>query len=218
MAGIKETGGKFATGINNTSGKILPSVPLVLFIPLANLSQCQRYRRKICYRWKICYRCQWRRWPYQRPRRQICHRCQKMGLISDCWQLKVNLKEKIYPYANSTTQRCPKEIMKTFLVEDFFHLPWAANISGNFRKIWNGPNGVIRGLGETDPCRKSEVQNLVALSLQMMPWFSPFRSAQHHCVAALPIFPSDWRKGKHFCTFPFCIQLQGYSQTHYDEV
>ncbi len=30
--------------------------------------------------------------------------------------LKVNLKEKIYLYANSTTQRCPKEIMKTFLI------------------------------------------------------------------------------------------------------
>ncbi len=35
----------------------------------------------------------------------------------------------------------------------------------NFRKIWNVPNGIIRGLGETDPCRKPEVKNLVALSL-----------------------------------------------------
>jgi hypothetical protein len=32
------------------------------------------------------------------------------------------LKEKKYNYANSTTQRCPKEIKKTFLTEDFFHL------------------------------------------------------------------------------------------------
>ncbi len=94
-----------------------------------------------------------------------------MGTISDCWQLKVNLKEKMYLYANSstTTQRCPKEIMKTFLIEDFFSLavggaPWAANISTNFQKILNGPNGIIRGLGETDPCRKPEVENLVALS------------------------------------------------------
>jgi hypothetical protein len=46
-----------------------------------------------------------------------------MGTISDCWQFKVNLKEKIYLYANSTTQRCPKEIMKTLLIEDFLHLP-----------------------------------------------------------------------------------------------
>ncbi len=34
-----------------------------------------------------------------------------------------------------------------------------------FEKIRNGPNGLIRGLGETDPCRKPEVENLVALSL-----------------------------------------------------
>jgi hypothetical protein len=46
-----------------------------------------------------------------------------MGTLSDCRQLKMNLQEKNYLYANSTTQRCPKEIMKTFLIEDFFHLP-----------------------------------------------------------------------------------------------
>ncbi len=31
--------------------------------------------------------------------------------LSNCWQLKINLK-KMYLYANSTTQRCPKEIIK----------------------------------------------------------------------------------------------------------
>jgi hypothetical protein len=36
---------------------------------------------------------------------------------------KMNLMEKNFLYANSATQRCPKEIMKTFLIEDFFHLP-----------------------------------------------------------------------------------------------
>ncbi len=33
-----------------------------------------------------------------------------------------NLKENIYLYVNSTTQRC-KKVKKTFLIEDFFHLP-----------------------------------------------------------------------------------------------
>jgi hypothetical protein len=47
----------------------------------------------------------------------------------------MNLKKKIYLYANSTTQRCPKEIIKTFLIEDFFHLPETALM------------GIIRGLG-----------------------------------------------------------------------
>jgi hypothetical protein len=59
-----------------------------------------------------------------------------MGTLSDCRQLKMNLHEKNYLYANSTTQSCPKEI-----------------------------NGINRGLGETDPFIKPEVENLVALSL-----------------------------------------------------
>ncbi len=76
----------------------------------------------------------------------------------------MNLKLKIYLYDNSTTQRCPTEIMKTFLIEDFFRLPPVSStlmvhlelkISlGIFEKIQNGPNGIIRGLGKTDPCRK----------------------------------------------------------------
>jgi hypothetical protein len=85
----------------------------------------------------------------------------------------MNLKKKIYLYANYTTQRCPKEIMKIFLIEDFFHLPPVSatpvvhlvlQISPRiFKKNRNSPNGIIRGLGETDPCRKPDVKNLVAL-------------------------------------------------------
>jgi hypothetical protein len=46
-----------------------------------------------------------------------------MGTISGCRHLKVYLKAKIYVYVNSSSQRCPNKIIKTFLVEDFFHLP-----------------------------------------------------------------------------------------------
>jgi len=98
------------TGINNTG---------------ANCCQYQQHW------WKICRRCQ----PYPQ---QICHGVNNAsvklppvannGMLSDCWQLKVNLKEKLYLFANSTTQRCPKEIMKTFLIEDFFHLPLVSTI------------------------------------------------------------------------------------------
>ncbi len=87
----------------------------------------------------------------------------------------MNLKKKFFLYANSTAQMCPKEIMKFFLIKDFFHLPpvfktpvvhLELQISPHIlEKIWNGPYGIIRGLGETDPCRKPEVKNLVALSL-----------------------------------------------------
>jgi len=87
----------------------------------------------------------------------------------------MNLKKKNDLYANSTTQRCPKEIVKIFLIEDFFHLPPVSTtpvvhlelgISLRiFVKNLKWPYGIINGLGETDPCRKPEVKNHVARSL-----------------------------------------------------
>ncbi len=66
-----------------------------------------------------------------------------MGTMSDYWQLKVKLEEKIHLH-KFITQRCPNKLKKTFLIEDFFHLPpvtatqvgasWAANISANYWK------------------------------------------------------------------------------------
>jgi hypothetical protein len=38
-----------------------------------------------------------------------------MGTIIKLGQLKMNLKKNIYLYENSTTERCPKEIMKVYL-------------------------------------------------------------------------------------------------------
>ncbi len=35
----------------------------------------------------------------------------------------MNLKEKIYLYVNSATQKYPNKIIKTFLIENFFYLP-----------------------------------------------------------------------------------------------
>ncbi len=34
-----------------------------------------------------------------------------------------------------------------------------------FEKIWNGPNGILWGWGQTDPWKKLEAKNLVTLSL-----------------------------------------------------
>ncbi len=77
-------------------------------------------------------------------------------------------------YINSTSQRCPNKIFRIFLIEDFFHLPPVSTtpvvhlelrISPRiFEKIRNGPTGILRGLGETDTCKKPKVENLVALS------------------------------------------------------
>ncbi len=110
---------------------------------------------------------------YQRHRRKICHRRK----IWNNYQTADNVKwtwKKIYLYANSTTQRCPKETIKNFLIEDFFHLPPVSTtlvVHLELRiSLWIFKKFITlkwynRCLGETDPCRKREVENLVALSL-----------------------------------------------------
>jgi hypothetical protein len=79
-----------------------------------------------------------------------------MDTISDYWHLKVNLKEKIYLYVNSTTQRCSKKELKLFWLKIFSFVtgvndtggaPWAANISANFRKNSKRPEWYTNGLG-----------------------------------------------------------------------
>ncbi len=124
--------------------QILPPVLLVLLIPVANLP------------------------PVSTILAANCHRCQRRR-----WLLKMNLKEKIYLHAITLL---PKGVQKKkWKFSDFFHLPPVSTTRvvhlelrkspWIFEKIRNGPNGVIRGLGETDPWRKPEVKNLVALSL-----------------------------------------------------
>jgi hypothetical protein len=82
----------------------------------------------------------------------------------------VNLKAKIYIYVNSTTQRCPNKIIKIFQLEGFFHLPPVANLELRispriFEEIQNGPNGIIKSLGEIDSRKKAEAKKLVTLSV-----------------------------------------------------
>ncbi len=98
------------------------------------------------------------------------HRWQNMETISGWRLLKVNLKAKLYIYVNSTTQRFPNKIIKIFLIEEFFHLPPVVHLELRispriFEKIWNGRNGILRCLGETDSWIKPDVENLVALPL-----------------------------------------------------
>jgi hypothetical protein len=95
--------------------------------------------------------------------------------ISGCRHLKMSLKANILNYVNSTTQRCPNKIIKIFLIEDFFHLPSVSTIpvvrlelrisSRIFEKIRNGPNGLLRGLGETESWKNQKSK---------ISWHSPF--------------------------------------------
>ncbi len=67
---------------------------------------------------KFCPRYCWCRW----------HRWQFATGVNDTngnnirLLFKVNLKKKIYLYVYSTSQRCPTNILKTSLIEEFFHL------------------------------------------------------------------------------------------------
>ncbi len=96
--------------------------------------------------------------------------------ISDCWHLKVNLKEKQYLYVNSTV--LPKGVKKNNW--RFFSfaasvndtggggVPWAANTSVNFReKNWTTIMLYCYSgaWGKLIHEKKPEVENLVALSL-----------------------------------------------------
>ncbi len=117
---------------------------------------CQRHWRQIFYhfplccwcRWQICRLCQWHRW-------------QTKGIYNLTW----TWRKKMYIYVHSTTQSCPNKIIKIFLIEDFFHLPPVSTtlvvhlelrISPRiFGKNRNGPNGILRALGETDSWKKT---------------------------------------------------------------
>ena len=58
---------------------------------------------------------------WEKMKRVMCS-LENMETVSGCRLLKVNLEATIYIYVNSTTQRCPKKIIKIFLIKDFFHL------------------------------------------------------------------------------------------------
>ncbi len=95
--------------------------------------------------------------------------------LSNCWQFKMTWRKKMYLYVNFTV--LPKGFQKKYweIILIFYichRCRWHrwGTLSCKYlhefsKKIRNGPNGIIRGLGETDPCRKPEVKNLVALSL-----------------------------------------------------
>ncbi len=68
---------------------IFPSqgAPPVSTTPVANCPQYQRHRRQICHRYQR----------HQRRFRYCCrYRWRIMGTLSGCWDLKVNLKAKMY--------------------------------------------------------------------------------------------------------------------------
>ncbi len=78
----------------------------------------------------------------------------------------MNLKKKMYLYANSI-----------FLIEDFFHLPSESTTRVVHLELWispwifvkiqNGPNGIIRGLGETDSWKNQKQKSCDTVLLKV---------------------------------------------------
>jgi hypothetical protein len=90
-----------------------------------------------------------------------------METISGCRDLKVNLKAK------SASQSCPNKIIKTFMIEDFFHLsPVSTTPVVNleplrkFSKKFEMALMVYSGAwGKLIHEKKPKVENLMTLSL-----------------------------------------------------
>jgi hypothetical protein len=118
---VVDTGGKFATGVKDTGSKFVAGVS-------DTAPNCHQYQ---WHRWQNRHRCQQLRW-------------QIMGTLSDWWHLKLNLKEKIYLYVYSTSERYQKEIIQTFMIEESFRLPLLSTTLAVLEKIWNHPNGMLR--------------------------------------------------------------------------
>ncbi len=110
--------------------------------------------------------------------------------LSNCWQNEI--ENKIYLYANSTTQRCPKEIIKKFSDWRFFPIatgvvdtggkPWASNISATFRKNSKRPSWYNKGLGGNwfmKKTRSKKSRDTVPLNKLSFQWKCNFLNPQH---------------------------------------
>ncbi len=108
----------------------------------------------------------------------------------------MNLKENIYLYVNSTTQRCPNKTIKTVMIEDFSiwacvndsgGAPWAANtVSPQIgEKMCYDSNRILRGLGETDSCKnlKSKISWLCPFKVIMRGVDKKFQNQSHASFA-----------------------------------
>ncbi len=74
--------------------------------------------------------------------------------------------------------------------------PWLANLSANFRKKLNGPNGILWGWVETDSWKKPEAKSLVTLSLYV-------RSGRETLLSGPKIFREPYRVYVHFLSSIF---------------
>ncbi len=119
-----------------------------------------------------------------------------------------DLKEQIYLYVNSTTQRCPNKLIKLFWFKIFCHLPLgtsAVNISVNFWKNWNAlPNGMLRGLGETDSWKNLKSKFFWHFNVRLT-WIDPYTFGSLGYRTCVPYLPRELARKSFFSPHYFVI-------------
>ncbi len=100
---------------------------------MANLPEVSRYLQQ------INSRCHWQGWQNStisttQAVNLLPGKMTQGQLIWTIWDylqytLKWTWMRNFYLFVNSTSQWCPNKIVKTFLIEDFFHLPLIENLA-----------------------------------------------------------------------------------------
>ncbi len=176
--GINETGGKFANGVDDTGSKVFYHFPLCCW-----------------YRWQICRRCKQRRWQIatiiNATRGKIATVVNDIGdkqreQFSNCLQLNINLKKKKLYICLLYNPKLSKQNNYNFSDWRFFHLPplsttptvhFELRISPRiFKKNRNGPNGILRALGETGHEKKQKSK---------ISWHCPFKVIMNYLSSVI---------------------------------
>ena len=79
----------------------------------------------------------------------------------------MNGKEKILDQLKNNHQQCQNRVLTRgwLLRQRSGEIELSCEYLRILEKIRNGPNGILKGLGETDSWKKTEAKNLVTLSL-----------------------------------------------------
>ncbi len=143
----------------DTGGKFFHQFPLCCWY------QWQIYHRSQWYRRQICYRYQWRRWQIATG---INDTGGKFATGVNNTGVENELENFFFIYMLTLLPKgVQKKQEKNFWWKIFFHLHLELRISLRiFEKIRNSPNGIIRGLGETDSWKKIQKEKIS--------WHCPF--------------------------------------------
>ncbi len=100
----------------------------------------------------------------------LCHRCRwyqrkiAAGIVDTGRKFAIGINNTSKT-GGKICHQCRWYLWQAARVFDTGGAPWLAKSLRIFKKIQNGPNGILWGWGETDSWKKPEAKNLVTLSL-----------------------------------------------------